>query len=95
MDDASCERLTDRLEEVAGFMVTSARGLLDEPAGYGPFRLIDAARRLLAVLESEGLSSPALDRLRGRVDDWESKGLDDADVFRAYLDDLVLSLLDD
>ena len=95
MDDASRERLTDRLEEVAGFMVTSARGLLDEPAGYGPFRLIDATRRLLMVLDGEGLSSPALDGLRERVDDWESKGLGDADVFRAYLDDLVLSLLDD
>jgi hypothetical protein len=95
MDDVSRDRLTDRFEEVAGFMVTSARGLLDEPAGYGPFRLIDATRRLLMVLEGEGLSSPALDRLRPRVDDWESKGLDDAAVFRAYLDDLVLSLLDD
>lgn len=94
MDDQCRELLAKRFMELAGFMVTSARGLLDEPPGYGPFRLIDSARRMIMVLESEGLSSDELDRLKERINEGESKGLEDADVFRAFLDELVMSLLD-
>jgi hypothetical protein len=95
MADSSRVHLTDRFEEVAGFMVASARGLLDEPAAYGPFRLIDATRRLIKVLQREGLSTARLDRLSKRIDEGESSGLGEDHVFRAFLDDLVLSLLDD
>jgi hypothetical protein len=96
MDDATRGQLTNRFAELAGFMVTSARGLLDEPAAYGPFRLLDATRRLVAVLESEGLSNEALDGLRERITEAVDGAMDeDADGFRAFLDDLVLSLLDD
>jgi hypothetical protein len=94
MDDFR-EHRTDRFEEVVGFMVVSARGLLDEPAAYGPFRLIDAARRLVTVLDGEGLSSARLDRLRRQIDEGESSGLQGPEEFRAFLDALVLSLLDD
>lgn len=95
MDESTRVQLTRRFAELAGYMVTSARGLLDEPAAYGPFRLFDATRRLVTVLASEGLSNEALDALRIRIDEAEDKAMDeDPDVFRAVLDDLVLSLLD-
>lgn len=95
MDESTGAQLTKRFAELAGYMVTSARGLLDEPAAYGPFRLIDTTRRLVAVLESEGLSNEALDGLRERIDEAENKAMDeDPEVFRAFLDDLVLFLLD-
>ena len=95
MDESTGVRLTKRFAELAGYMVTSARGLLDEPAAYGPFRLIDTTRRLVAVLESEGLSNEALDGLRERIDEAENKAMDeDPEVFRAFLDDLILFLLD-
>ena len=43
-----------------GYLLSSAHGLYQEPAGYGPFRLIDAARRLLALMAEHGLSDPYL-----------------------------------
>ena len=36
--------------ELLTFLVTSARGCVDEPETYGTFRLIDAASRLLDFL---------------------------------------------
>jgi len=49
MDEA---RFQEEMFNLAAFMVTSARGLYDEPADYGPFRLVDTAGRLLAALEA-------------------------------------------
>ena len=37
------------------YMGSSARGLLDEPISYGPFRLIDGISRLIGILEEEGI----------------------------------------
>jgi len=40
----------DEAFELLTFLVTSARGCVDEPESYGTFRLIDAASRLLEFL---------------------------------------------
>ena len=32
--------------ELLAFLITAARGLIDEPSNYGPLRLLDAAERL-------------------------------------------------
>ncbi|WP_272914414.1 DUF6092 family protein [Candidatus Methanodesulfokora washburnensis] len=37
------------------FLVSSARGCVDEPALYGSLRLIDAAARLINIMQEEGL----------------------------------------
>ncbi len=49
---------------LVGFLLTSAHGLYGEPAGYGPFRLLDAARRLVALMAEHGLADPYLVRLQ-------------------------------
>ena len=69
MDDTPRARLIEDLSELAGFMVVSARGLMDEPAHYGPFRLVDAASRLVATLEKNGLSTDALSHLRDSIEE--------------------------
>jgi len=33
------------------YMVTSARGCIDEPKIYGPFRLIDSISKLYSILK--------------------------------------------
>ncbi len=40
----------DEAFELLAFLVTSARGCVDEPETYGTFRLVDAASRLLGFL---------------------------------------------
>ena len=39
----------DDVLELVAYLVTSARGLLDEPVDYGPMRLLTAAQRLCAL----------------------------------------------
>ena len=85
--------LPDEFLEVAGFMVVSARGLLDEPAHYGPFRLVDAASRLIALLQEQGLSNVALDRLREAIEDGKTTSMGTPEEFRAFLESLVLLLV--
>lgn len=46
-----------------GFLLTSAHGLFNEPPSYGPFRLTDAASRLVAILQSHGMDDPFLTQL--------------------------------
>ena len=43
-----------------GYMLTSARGLFDEPKGYGPFRLVDTAGRILEIMENHELDDDFL-----------------------------------
>jgi hypothetical protein len=94
MDKATRERLQERFTELASYLVTSARGLLDEPPEYGPFRLIQATHHVVKLLAEEGLSSEILDSVGRRIADVESSAMgQDPDDLRVVLDELVLALL--
>lgn len=49
------DQFQEDLFHLIAFMITSARGLYDEPADYGVFRLIDSAGRLLEMLNHHDL----------------------------------------
>jgi hypothetical protein len=87
--------LTIDLTEFVGFLVTSARGLMDEPAHYGPFRLIDATSRLVAILERRGLSTEFMSSLRGRIEAGKETSMGTTEEFKAFLDELVIRLVED
>ena len=80
---------------LTGYLLASARGLYDEPAGYGPFRLLDAARRLVALMAGHDLGDPYLAALQaeleractGTASDAELRGLADRLVL-AYAEEL-------
>ncbi len=84
------ERLADDLFHFVGYLLSSAYGLYDEPPGYGSFRLLDAAGRLLAALEDAGLSDPFLSDLRRDIDA-ERFGSSDDQALRAFLNRACLS----
>ncbi|RJL21227.1 hypothetical protein D5H75_37815 [Bailinhaonella thermotolerans] len=42
-----------RIAHVAAYLLASGRTMLSEPMEYGPFRLLDGARRALALLEGD------------------------------------------
>lgn len=88
------DELKEELFNLTAYMITSARGLYDEPADYGTFRLLDSAGRLLAIMESQGLSDPFLTDLKGAVDE-EHEGNMDPDRQSDRLDQLVLKLADE
>jgi hypothetical protein len=70
---------------LATFLVTAARDVVDEPAIYGPFRMIDAVDRLMAnAFDDDFLRSiqPELEREKYKV-------MTDRDGFVAWLDHLA------
>jgi hypothetical protein len=79
--------------ELVCYMVTSACNLLQENPLYGPFRLVDAASRLITALEEEGVQSPRLAEIRERIAAGQYTVMEDEDVFANFLQDLVMALI--
>jgi len=79
--------------ELVCYMVTSACNLLNENRLYGPFRLIDAASRLITLLEEEGVRSKRLKEIRERIVAGQYCVMEDEKVFTDFLQDLVLDLI--
>jgi Family of unknown function (DUF6092) len=85
------DKLQDELFNLVAYMVTSARGLYDEPPDYGIFRLLDSSGRLLAIMESGAALDPFLTHLKEEIDQ-EREGNMDEDRQRERLDHLVLEI---
>lgn len=81
--------LREDLFLLVGYLLTSARGLYDEPASYGPFRLLDAAARLIEATHRAGLADPYLTQLR-RTLDAERLGSSSDQALKATTDSLCL-----
>jgi len=79
--------------ELICYMVTSACNLLNENRLYGPFRLVDAAQRLIAILEQEGIESPRLQEMRERIAAGAYSVMEDDALFAEYLQNLVVALV--
>jgi hypothetical protein len=71
-------------------MLTSACNLVNETKSYGPFRLIDAASRLITVLSENNISSPSLEKIREKIEQGKFKVMEDESQFNSFLNDLVL-----
>ena len=83
------DELREELVNLVGYLLTSAHGLYDEPVGYGPFRMLDVAGRLLAIMEEAELADPFLMQLRQTIDE-ERLGSSDDQALRAFLDQVCL-----
>ncbi len=84
----------ERIFELISYMVVSARNLLDETPLYGPFRLVDAASRLIALLGEEGKATPELQKLREMIEAEKYSVMQGREEFRSYLDSLVEAIVD-
>jgi hypothetical protein len=75
----------DNAFRLATFLVTAARDVIDEPAIYAPFRMVDAVDRLMAgVFDDEFLAAmkPVLETEKLTV-------MTDRERFVAWLDELA------
>ena len=85
------KELYRELMELMGFMITSARGLLDEPQMYGPFRLIDGASKLCAIMEHRvEVDNELLARIKDKIDEGKFNVMTDLSSFTSMLDEVVL-----
>lgn len=89
MRDEDLKGLQKELFLFLGYLLTSAHGLYDEPAGYGPFRLLDSSGRLLEIMQSHGLGDPSLQQFKDMIEK-ERFGTSDDDQLRLRLDELVI-----
>ena len=85
------DKKVDReLYELLGYLLTSARGLLDEPGEYGPLRLLEGASRLCGLMEMGGSSYGAvLSELKTGIDAGKFNVLADPQAFTQTLDRAV------
>ena len=75
----------DRAFRLATFLVTAARDVVDEPAIYGPFRMVDAVDRLMAgVFDDDFLAA-----MKAELETEKLKVMTDRDGFVAWLDRLA------
>ena len=81
---------SDEILEFVAYLVTSARGLLDEPADYGSMRLLNAAQRL-CVQTASRIDDPSLrtvlERLAEDIPRDVVRRISDPQGYREALDD--------
>jgi hypothetical protein len=82
--------LHNGLFELIGYMLTSARGLVQEPPLYGPLRLLDGVSRLCALLEDRPGDDGFYTRLKRMIDEKKYSVLTEEDAFVAMMDEAVL-----
>ncbi|MBW2618704.1 MAG: hypothetical protein JRC92_07500 [Deltaproteobacteria bacterium] len=92
MDKESFEKKTF---ELVSYMAVSARNLLEEPARYGPFRLVDAASRLIDILEEAEMSSPRLAAVRDKIEADKYSAMSAEEEFEDFLESVVFFLVDE
>lgn len=85
--------LERRIFELLCYMIVSARNLEQETKMYGPFRLVDAASRLIEILEESGIGDEFLSQVRSMIEANKYKVMTDKEGFVVFLDDLALKMV--
>ncbi len=80
-----------RLELLAllSYLAVSARGLIDEPREYGPFRLVDGMSRLIELAATAGLAGEGWAELQAFIDEHKLEVMQPTAAFAAFLDEVV------
>lgn len=80
------------------YMVTSARGCIDEPKIYGPFRLIDSMSKLYSMLKENNLiKGEEIAKIIEKIEGKKYSCMTDEKEFVKMLDDIIddfVALLD-
>jgi hypothetical protein len=84
----------DYLLELVAFLATSARGCIDEPPLYGPFRLIDALSRLIDPLKYAKClkDDDFLHKIKAEIEERKYSVMFDTEEFQGMLDSIVLQI---
>jgi nitroreductase len=83
--------------ELALFLLTAARGCVDEPHIYGPLRLVDAVSRLTKLYSKTDLlkSDDFLIRAQKKIDENELQVMASEEAFVKFIDDLIAEFIDE
>ncbi|MGC8949478.1 MAG: DUF6092 family protein [Thermoprotei archaeon] len=78
--------------KLLAFLITSARGCVDEPHLYGSLRLIDAASRLINIMKNEGKATDELLKIQKLIEEKKDLVMYNEEEFIKLLDDLSREL---
>lgn len=81
--------LTDALINVLCYLITSARGCLDEPPIYGPLRLVETYSLLVEAIGKEKIDNFFWQQ-KEKIDEFKSQAMYDEKVFTEALDQAVI-----
>lgn len=97
MDKSSVDKrsIEAQVFELISYITVSARNLIEEPARYGPFRLVDSASRLIDILKSQGLASERLDGLQAKIEGGKYSAMGPEEEYKAFLEGLVSYLVEE
>jgi len=87
------DKLEKEIFELICYMLISARNLDQETKMYGPFRLVDAASKLIEILEKNGICDEFLSQVRTIIESNKNKLIEGKEEFLSFLDDLTLKMV--
>jgi hypothetical protein len=87
------ELIKDEHFKLLAFLITSARGCVEEPHLYGSLRLVDAASKLIDIMRSEGKTSEELEKLQKHIEEGKHLLMHSEEDFIKFLDELVKELV--
>ncbi|MEM1952892.1 MAG: DUF6092 family protein [Thermoproteota archaeon] len=84
------EQLNREIFDFILFLLTAARGCVDEPHIYGPFRLVDAASRIIGIyFRVCGKDDQFLRNLKNTIDQNEYIVIESEKEFVKFMDRLI------
>ena len=87
---SSKEEIRSHWLELFCFMSSSARGLIGEPALYGPFRLVDSLEKIIIILENLGMSDEFMEKEKAKIAEKKLVAITDREAFVKFLDEIVI-----
>jgi len=84
------KKLRYELLKLFCYMITSARGCIDEPKAYGPLRLLDSVERIITLLDNQGLADDFLKEKRAEIAISKFLSSRDKESFIGFMDKLVI-----
>ena len=76
------------------YIVTSARGCIDQPKIYGSFRLVDTASKLFYVLKSNNaISNDKISKIIDKIDEKKYSCMTDEEEFVNMIDEVINDLV--
>lgn len=84
------EKLGYDLLKLFCYIITSARGCVEEPKLYGPLRLLDSMERIITLLDNEGLANDFLRKERAKIEENKYLLMQDEKGFTKFLNELVI-----
>lgn len=76
------------------YIVTSARGCVEEPTLYGPFRLVDTASKMYYMLKKNGLlDDDEIAKVIDKIDEKKYSCMTDEQEFISMMDEVIEDLV--